>query len=295
MILIEKLIITPILYNTTIDLIFDLPSTIITSKMAAVQHNDNNIARENMVVYISPNAVHRMFTIIMEYQPFENECINQNVFQRMLQPGNNDLLISNQEYIWHLYVRYLCCNGRVNSLFGILQHIRQHLNEDANQFNVNSFELFLNRVDVPGFEGTTVLDTFIMWNNDDYSVEQLYGLGAATHITVDNITNVLHHRQWTNPFANIIQIPGFPSFERNRIIQQQDIAALIHQGAYIHNNADITRHISHYYNTIIGIIHGNNRDPDGIHENEQELLNQLIINNPDINNEHIQNNNVVIA
>lgn len=298
MIIIEKLILTPILYDTTLILIFDLHRySRITSKMAAaaVQDNNNNIARENMIVYLSPNAVHRMFTVIMEYQPFENECINQNVLQRMLQPGNNDILISNQEYIWHLYIRYLCCNGRLNSMFNMLEHIRQDLNEDANRFNVDSIEMFLNRVDVPGFEGNTILDTFIMWNNDDIAVERLYEFGAVTHITLDNITNIIHHRHWTNPFVNIMRIPGFPSFVRNRIIQQQDIMALINQGERIHNNAAITRHISHYYNTIVGIIHGNNRDPDGIHENEEERLNQIIINNPDINNEHIQNNNIVIA
>jgi len=248
------------------------------------------IERENMTVYLSPNAVHRMFTVIMEYQPFENECINRNVCQRMLHQDDNNILMSNQEYIWQLYVRYLSCNGRVNSLFDMLQMIQRNVNEDQNQYAMDSFEMFLNRVDVPGFEGDTILDTFIAWNNDDISVERFIELGATSHIRVDTITNVLHHRPWSNPFANIMRIPGFPSFERNRVIQQHDIRERMNNGVRIHNNATIERHVSHFYNSVIGMLRRNNRD----NYDEQEVLNQIVLNNPDIDNDYIQNNDIVI-
>ena len=259
-----------------------------------VQHNYENIQRDNMTVYISPSEVHRMFTFTMEYQPFENECINQNVCERMLQYGDN-ILISNQEYIWQLYVRYLCTNGRINTLFNMLQHINTHFIEEQNLYNIDSFEMFLNRVDVPGFEGDTILDTFIMWNNDDVTIERLCDLGATTHIRYDNIINILHHRQWSNPFDNIMQIHGFPSFERNRIIQQPDIRDMMNNGIRIHNNASIQRHISHFYNCIIGLIRIHNPENNGQNYNEQEVLNQIIIINPEINNQEFQNNNIIVA
>ena len=268
---------------------------------AAIQQplNNVNIERHYTNIYISPTIVHRMFNFIMGFQPFENHCLNQNVCERMLGADNvGEILMSNQEYIWHLYIRYLSCSGRTNLMFEMLDRIVEFYRDVYN--NVNRFELFLNRVDVPGFEGTTILDTVILWNNDnDDTIQQLYRMGATTHITLRNIINVIHRREWINPFTNIMHIPGFPNFHRNNLIRQPEILEVVERGVIIHQHARAVRHISHFYETIISLLRYDN---DNVHQdninnvnNEQQILNELIINNPDINNHHVQNNHVVIA
>ena len=202
---------------------------------AAVQQpNNGNLEREHTTIYISPTVVHRMFNFIMMYQPFENHCLNNNVCERMLGADNvGDIFMSNQEYIWQLYIRYLSCAGRTDLLFDMLDRIVEFYHGEMDH-NVNRFELFINRVDVPGFQGTTILDTFIMWNNNDEAIQQLYHMGATTHITYRNITNVTHLRAWENPFTNIMNIPGFPNFHRNNLIRQPEIIEALERGVHIH-------------------------------------------------------------
>jgi hypothetical protein len=249
-----------------------------------VNNNEQNI----QTIYISPNVIHRMFNYVLAYEPFEYICIRQNVCEQML---NQQFQMSNQEYIWQLYIRYLCCTGHINTLFNMLRYIENYYIQENNNININLFELFLNRNDVPGFENITILDMFILWNNNDNFIMRLRNLHATTHITQQNIINFIHQNIWSNPFQNILQIPGFPSFHRNNIVQLPEINALIANGNQINIQIRLQRHISHFHNSVIGVI----RDYQINNNQEQEILNELIINNPELNNEHIQNNNIVMA
>lgn len=177
------------------------------------------------MLYISPLHYSRLFDMFVQYQPFLNACARSNVYQHLM---NHNIMMDNEEYSHELYCRYLCCTGRVNDLFAHLNLVRNmygirlrngvnrnNMNEDfdANAHNnelENMCHRFMNRVDVPGFENNTLLDMFMMYNNDCDSVVRLHYMGAQTHFRSYNYHNFIHNCAWENPFAQLLNGIGFP-------------------------------------------------------------------------------------
>ena len=206
--------------------------------------------------------------------------------------GTNQIIdITNQEYIWHLYVRYLCCCGQYNELTSTLRNIRetyQALGPDHQ--NRDLFTLFLNRVDVPGMENLTFLDHFLMWCNNSHMVEQLTNMGAQTHYTYQNYRNVLHRTMYVNPFSEFINIPGFPVFDQLNLVRQPSIRAILQNGNRLGINITVRRHIGHYRNTLHALVH--NADFENHHERQRALL-QLPFDNPELRDYDVRNNPIV--
>jgi hypothetical protein len=121
-----------------------------------------------------------------------------------------------------------------------------------NNNNEDAFRLFLNRVDVPGFEDETILDTVLLWNNNATFVCALHNMGAVSHIKYTNIIQRIHRMEWINPFEPIVMIEGFPQFHHNALLDNQNIGNNIANYAdYYHFVA--RRHIAHFEDNMQGL------------------------------------------
>ena len=250
-----------------------------------LDHNEAPIQTYNRM-YVSPDQIHAMFDETMDINEFTELCHTEGVCRHLQNRRFENTYITNDEYIWHIYTRYLCCAGDIDGLMDMLDFLRTHYTDNEDDlFNEDAFHLFLNRVDVPGFENTTILDMFIMWNSNLEMVIELDVMGARSHITHNIFTNYIHNSEWSNPFAGVMSIPGFPDITRNAFLVVDDVQEIIREhGDVIDNEIVIMRHGTHFQDTLFGVIQC---IPNARNDQYMNLYDMMLQNNPILNNDAV--------
>lgn len=236
--------------------------------MAAQQNNAHYINNINETIYIGPRIVHNMFQSHLDFEQFHGLCVQQNVMRFL----NQNIAMTNFEYIKQLYVRYLCFTGQTDMLLMSLNNIYNNMHLHGilfdDQNNENNFHHFINRVDVPGFENQTLMDTAIMYYNNTNIICVLHNMGGVSHINYRNVINHIHRTEWFNPFNNIINIPHAPQFNGQYLMEHNIIQNNLHGNI---NNVIARRHISHFEN-IIHALYAIMNNEDQMNEDVDDML-----------------------
>ena len=163
--------------------------------------------------------------------------------------------------IYQYYIRYLACSGRLNDLFYTLIDIQN------NYFDEEEFINFINDSGMQEFNYEPFIFTFIRWNTDVRSFRRLVEMGCRLGMeTEDGWVGIdegwIHGEHWTNPFAGIMDIPGFPDEFTIAAIQEAFNIPTPRDEQFYHNNRDrpVVRHELHFENIINAIQHAIQHD-----------------------------------